>query len=108
MRPLPLPMRRPDPLSGGPTIATTADIDALNRLFADAFTERYRQDGLTGVRVPWLNTQIWEYALAGAGDGAMIWRDERGELLAFNMVHASGTQGWMGPIAVRSDRQRGG
>ena len=40
--------------------------------------------------------------------GAMIWRDGRGELVAFNMVHRSGTEGWMGPLAVRTDRQARG
>ena len=37
--------------------------------------------------------------------GAMIWRDGDGQLVAFNMVHRSGHEGWMGPLAVRPDRQ---
>jgi hypothetical protein len=35
----------------------------------------------------------------------MVWRDDRGSIAAFNMVHRSGTEGWMGPLAVRSDQQ---
>lgn len=84
------------------------DIPALNRLFSDAFTERYRRDGMPGVRVPYLNPRIWEYAIADAGEGAMVWRDGRGDLIAFNMVHLSGREGWMGPLAVRVDRQGSG
>lgn len=35
----------------------------------------------------------------------MLWRDEKGHLAAFNLVHRSGVEGWMGPLAVRPDRQ---
>jgi hypothetical protein len=35
----------------------------------------------------------------------MIWRDADGQVVAFNMVHQSGVEGWMGPLAVRPDRQ---
>src|SRR5213080_4850962 len=28
--------------------------------------------------------------------------------VAFNIAHRSGTEGWMGPLAVRPDRQGGG
>lgn len=87
---------------------TAQDIPALNRLFSDAFTDRYRRDGMPGISVPYLNSRIWEYALTDAGDGAMIWRDGRGDLVAFNMVHRSGSEGWMGPLAVRVDRQGDG
>ncbi|NNG17021.1 MAG: GNAT family N-acetyltransferase, partial [Gemmatimonadales bacterium] len=31
-----------------------------------------------------------------------------GEIIAFNMVHRSGTEGWMGPLAVRPERQSEG
>ncbi len=81
------------------------DIDPLNRVFADSFTDRYSRDGLVGVRVPQLNTQVWRYAIEDAGDGSMIWRDAEGQMVGFNMVHRSGTEGWMGPLAVRPDRQ---
>jgi GNAT superfamily N-acetyltransferase len=81
------------------------DIDSLNRVFADAFTDRYSRDGLVGVRVPQLNNLVWRYALEDAGEGAMVWRDAEGHMVAFNMVHRSGTEGWMGPLAVRPDRQ---
>lgn len=97
-------MWRPEAVTG-PMVAGSAEIVALNRLFSDAFTERYRQDGLAGVQVPWLNHNIWEYALEHAGKGALIWRDLKGRLAAFNLVHCSGSQGWMGPIAVRTDQQ---
>ncbi|MDH4348343.1 MAG: GNAT family N-acetyltransferase [Gemmatimonadota bacterium] len=89
----------------GPSRPTARDIDALNRMFADAFTDRYRRDGLGGVRVPKLNPAIWRYALEDAEDGAMIWRDESGALCGFNIAHLSGREGWMGPLAVRTDRQ---
>src|SRR5512140_3752179 len=92
----------------GPFTATEQDIPALNRLFAEGFTDRYRRDGLVGVRVPFLNPVIWRYALADAGGGAMLWRDEADRLVAFNMAHKSGTEGWMGPLVVRPDRQTGG
>lgn len=87
---------------------TVADIGPLNVLFADSFSDRYRRDGLAGVRVPPLNPLIWRYAIEGAGDGAVSWVDEHGELLAFNVAHHSGTEGWMGPLAVRPDLQGGG
>jgi len=89
----------------GPSRPSTRDIDALNRMFADAFTDRYRRDGLGGVRVPQLNPAIWRYALEDAEDGAMVWRDETGALCGFTIAHLSGGEGWMGPLAVRTDRQ---
>lgn len=98
-------MWRSDTKLAGPVRATLADIDGLNRVFSEAFTERYRRDGLSGVRVPYLNPAVWQFAIEDAGDGAMTWRDARGEVIAFNMVHRSGAEGWMGPLAVRTDRQ---
>jgi GNAT superfamily N-acetyltransferase len=98
-------MWRPDRSIRGPDRATLRDIDSLNRVFADAFTDRYSRDGLVGVRVPQLNNLVWRYALEDAGDGSMVWRDADGHMVAFNMVHQSGTEGWMGPLAVRPDRQ---
>jgi GNAT superfamily N-acetyltransferase len=92
----------------GPEPIRTNDIDALNALFSAAFTERYRRDGLVGVRVPALNPVIWQYAIQGAGSGAMLWRDPTGAIAAFNIAHASGAEGWMGPLAVRDDCQGGG
>lgn len=91
-----------------PEQAGVEDIDAINRLFTEAFTERYHRDGMTGVRVPPISRAIWRYAIAGAGDGAMLWRDAAGELAGFAMVHQSGTEGWMGPVAVRTGRQGAG
>ena len=58
---------------------------------------------MAGVRVPFLNPAIWRYAIEDAGDGAVLWRDDRGKIAAFNMVHPSGNEGWMGPLAVRPD-----
>ena len=98
-------MWRPDRSVRGPDRPTLRDIESLNRVFADAFTDRYSRDGLVGVRVPQLNNLVWRYALEDAGDGSMVWRDAEGQMVAFNMVHRSGTEGWMGPLAVRPDRQ---
>src|SRR5438128_11413332 len=92
----------------GPERAGERDIDGLNRVFAEAFTDRYRRDGLVGVRVPQLNPDVWRYALLDAGDGAMLWRDETDQVAAFNIAHRSGLEGWMGPLAVRPDRQGSG
>jgi GNAT superfamily N-acetyltransferase len=101
----PMKMWQPDRRVTGPYPAGADDIGSLNRLFADAFTDRYRRDGLVGVRVPPLSRLIWAYALRDAGAGALVWRDEDESLVAFNMVHHSGAEGWMGPLAVRPDRQ---
>src|SRR5437762_11962937 len=95
----------PDTRITGPERATERDIEALNRVFAEAFTDRYRRDGLIGVRVPQLNPLVWRYALLDAGEGAMVWRDEHGDIAAFNVAHQAGSEGWMGPLAVRPDRQ---
>ena len=92
----------------GPLPASGEDIPALNQVFSDAFTERYRRDGMVGVRVPFLNPAIWRYAIEDAGGGALLWRDERGEVVAFNVAHRSGVEGWMGPLAVRPERQGSG
>ena len=99
---------RPAAIMTGPEVARVADIAALNVVFSDAFTERYRRDGMVGVRVPNLNPQVWRYAIEDAAGGAMVWRDTRGEIAAFNMVHRSGIEGWMGPLAVRTDQQGSG
>lgn len=98
-------MWRPERLVSGPRSVTRDDVPELNRVFADAFTDRYRRDGLVGVRVPQLNPVIWRYAIADAGDGAMLWLDERNQVVAFNIAHRSGSEGWMGPLAVRTDWQ---
>ena len=95
----------PDTRVTGPERATERDIDGLNRVFAEAFTDRYRRDGLIGVRVPQLNPLVWRYALLDAAEGAMIWRDEHEDIAAFNVAHQAGVEGWMGPLAVRPDRQ---
>jgi len=89
----------------GPERPTLRDIEPLNRIFAAAFSDRYRRDGMAGVRVPHLNPDIWRFALETAGRGAMVWRDRSGEIVAFNLAHLSGSEGWMGPLAVRPDRQ---
>ncbi|MDB4911002.1 MAG: GCN5-related N-acetyltransferase [Gemmatimonadetes bacterium] len=100
------PWRAPRP--DGPYAATPEDHAALNHVFSEAFTERYRRDGLVGVRVPFLNPSIWRYAIEDANGGALIWRDEHDEIAAFNIVHCSGREGWMGPLAVRPDAQGAG
>lgn len=101
-------MPLPRVAAAGPERATVRDIPGLNRVFSEAFTDRYRRDGLVGVRVPHLNPLVWRYAIEDADGGAMVWRDEAGDLIAFNMVHRSGREGWMGPLAVRPDRQQEG
>jgi GNAT superfamily N-acetyltransferase len=96
---------RPSHSVDGPFRARLDDISDLNQVFSDAFTERYRRDGMVGVRVPYLNPAVWRYAIDDAAAGAMLWRDDRGHIAAFNMVHRSGTEGWMGPLAVRTEYQ---
>lgn len=99
---------RPERGVHGPERPTIRDVDALNRVFSEAFTDRYARDGLVGVRVPHLNPLVWRYAIEDAADGAMLWRDADGSIAGFNMVHRSGAEGWMGPIAVRPDLQSEG
>lgn len=89
----------------GPFPIRLEDLPALNALFSDAFSERYRRDGMAGVRVPPLNPSIWRFAIEGAGAGAMLWRDGLGRIAAFNLAHVSGSEGWMGPLAVRDELQ---
>ncbi len=89
----------------GPFAISDADIAPLNSVFSEAFTERYRRDGMVGVRVPTLNPDIWRFALDDADGGAMLWRDPEGRIAAFNVAHRSGIEGWMGPLAVRTDLQ---
>lgn len=89
----------------GPQPAGLDDIGGLNQVFSDAFSERYRRDGMVGVRVPFLNPAIWRYAIEDADGGALVWRDERDDIVAFNIAHRSGVEGWMGPLAVRPDWQ---
>ena len=96
---------RPDHGPIGPSRPSLRDVQALNRVFSEAFTDRYLRDGLAGVRVPFLNPLVWRYAIEDAGDGAMIWHDADGQIAGFNMVHLSGVEGWMGPLAVRPDLQ---
>jgi GNAT superfamily N-acetyltransferase len=99
---------RPSHVLDGPYAARLEEIDELNQVFSESFTERYRRDGMAGVRVPFLNPAVWRYAIRDAADGAMVWRGERGDIVAFNIVHRSGVEGWMGPIAVRSEHQGAG
>ena len=88
-----------------PERVSVREIPALNGVFSEAFTERYRKDGMVGVRVPHLNPAVWKFAITDAEDGAMIWRNARDGIAAFNMVHRSGVEGWMGPLAVHPDYQ---
>jgi len=92
----------------GPEPVRVDEIGALNQVFSDAFTERYRRDGMVGVRVPFLHQPIWRYAIEDAAGGAMLWRGERGEIAAFNIAHCSGIEGWMGPLAVKPEYQGAG
>jgi GNAT superfamily N-acetyltransferase len=92
-------------VSETPERVSVREIPALNAVFSEAFTERYRRDGMVGVRVPHLNPSVWKFAITDAEDGAMIWRNARDGIAAFNMVHRSGVEGWMGPLAVHPDYQ---
>lgn len=92
----------------GPFPIRLEDIPELNGIFSDAFSERYRRDGMAGVRVPPLNPAIWRFAIEGAGEGAMLWRDGHNAIAAFNLAHVLGKEGWMGPLAVREDLQSRG
>jgi GNAT superfamily N-acetyltransferase len=91
-----------------PERVSLREIPSLNGVFSEAFTERYRKDGMVGVRVPHLNPAVWKFAITDAEDGAMIWRNARDGIAAFNMVHRSGVEGWMGPLAVHPDCQAQG
>ena len=88
-----------------PERVSVREIPSLNGVFSDAFTDRYRKDGMVGVRVPHLNPAVWKFAITDAEEGAMIWRNARDGIAAFNMVHRSGVEGWMGPLAVHPDYQ---
>lgn len=92
----------------GPFVLEAAHIEELNRVFSDSFTDRYHRDGMAGVRVPELNPAVWRFAMDTAAEGAMHWRDPQGRLAGFNLAHVSGREGWMGPLAVRTDWQRRG
>ncbi|MCU0649173.1 MAG: GNAT family N-acetyltransferase [Gemmatimonadaceae bacterium] len=89
----------------GPFPLASDDIAGLNAVFTEAFSDRYRKDGMQGVRVPPLHHGIWRYAIADAADGALGWRDERDRIVAFNIVHRSGREGWMGPLCVHPELQ---
>ena len=92
-------------VSETPEPVSLREIPSLNAVFSEAFTERYRKDGMVGVRVPHLNPAVWKFAITDAEEGAMIWRNARDGIAAFNMVHRSGVEGWMGPLAVHPDYQ---
>jgi GNAT superfamily N-acetyltransferase len=92
-------------VSETPERPSLREIPSLNSVFSEAFTERYRKDGMVGVRVPHLNPAVWKFAITDAEEGAMIWRNARDGIAAFNMVHRSGVEGWMGPLAVHPDYQ---
>jgi len=92
-------------ISETPERVSVREIPSLNAVFSEAFTERYRKDGMVGVRVPHLNPAVWKFAITDAEEGAMIWRNAREGIAAFNMVHRSGVEGWMGPLAVHPDYQ---
>src|SRR5439155_435021 len=72
----------------GPERAGERDIDGLNRVFAEAFTDRYRRDGLVGVRVPQLNPDVWRYALLDAGAGPRRGTGPRGSARGRLRLHA--------------------
>ena len=77
----------------GPFAVGPDDIPQLNEVFSDAFTERYRRDGMVGVRVPALNPAIWRFSLSDADRGAMVWRDAAGDVA--NADTRKFLAGWM-------------
>src|SRR2546428_6941491 len=91
----------PDTRITGPERAVEGDIEGLNRVFAEAFTDRYRRDGLIGVRVPQLNPLVWRYALLDAGEGALVWRYEHAVMAAFHVAPQSGRQSSLVPAPSR-------
>ena len=101
-------MWRPDRSLRGPDRPTLRDIEPLNRVFADAFTDRYSRDGLVGVRVPHLNTLVWRYALEDAGHGAMVWRDPTASSWPSTWCTGRGSRaGWgRSPVAPRPAGRR--
>jgi GNAT superfamily N-acetyltransferase len=96
---------RPSGHVSGPLPIHLNDVPSLNDVFSEAFTDRYRKDGLVGVRVPRLNPAVWRFAIEDAAGGAMLWRGDRDEVIGFNVVHLSGVEGWMGPLALHPDHQ---
>jgi len=78
-------MWRPDRSVRGPDRPSYRDIDPLNRVFAEAFTDRYSRDGLVGVRVPQLNPLVWRYAIDDAGGGGA--HESRGGLPGAHHLH---------------------
>src|SRR5437763_93876 len=101
----------------GPFRARLDEINELNQVFSDSFTERYRRDGMVGVRVPFLNPAIWRYAIEDAAEGAMLWRADRGAragagggagLCRWARVHAEGGRRRGGAGRVVRSRPAGG
>ena len=92
----------------GPHPVRLADIPALNQVFSDAFTERYRRDGMVGVRVPFLNPAIWRYAIEDAGIAAR-WCGAASATRSSRSTSRT-TRGSRvdGPLAVRPEWQGGG
>src|SRR3989442_9143396 len=88
----------------GPERAGERDVAGLNRVFAEAFTDRYRRDGLGGGRGPHLNPQVWRYALLDARARSMLWRDEARQIAAVNIAHRSRAESRIGPPAPRPHR----
>ena len=91
-----------------PEDAARDDAARLAQSAHGALSDRYRRDGLAGVRGPPLSPAIWRYAIDDARDGALCWVDADDRLVAFNVVHQSGVEGWMGPLAVRPEWQSTG
>ena len=99
-------MWRPDRSLRGPERATLARHRALNRVFAEAFTDRYSRDGLVGrARAPPQPADLALRASRMRATAPCSGGTRDGQIVGFNMVHRSGTEGWMGPLAVRPDRQ---
>ena len=83
----PAPRWGPAVVAEGPYRIQPGDVTPLNQVFSDAFTERYRRDGLVGVREPFLNPAIWRYAIDHVDEGAMPWCDERHVVGELKIAH---------------------
>jgi hypothetical protein len=81
-------------------------VTELNQVFSDSFTERYRRDGMVGVRVPFLNPAIWRYAIedADARRDALARRSRAHRRVQHGCI-VRAARGWMGPLAVRTEYQ---
>ncbi len=97
------------PRPSGPHEARASDAPALNQVFSDAFTERYRRDGLVGVRVPFLNPAIWQIRDRGRGGrrAALARRARRRSRRSTSRTRRVARDGWVRSRCGRTSRAQG-